>query len=81
MLLFLLSDHFRELPDKAPTIVVQFRSDARALLGAGLFLAVWCVLRLLAASDEGMSFDVALAVACLCLGVGTALHCVRSLWQ
>jgi hypothetical protein len=81
MLLFLLHDNFRELPGSAPRVVVESRRDAQALLGAGLFLAFWCVLRLLAASGAGVSFDVALAVVSLCLGVCAALHAIRSLWR
>jgi hypothetical protein len=81
MLLFLLHDNFHELPGGAPRVVVEFRRDAQALLGAGLFLTFWCVLRLLAASGRGVSFDVALAVASLCLGVGAVLHGFRSLWR
>jgi hypothetical protein len=80
MLLFLLHDNFRELPGR-PRVVVDFRRDAQALLGAGLFLTFWCVLRLLADPGAGVSFDVALAVASLCLGVGAVLHGIRSLWR
>jgi hypothetical protein len=82
MLLFLLHDHFHELPGPAPRFILKSRdsrADARAMLGAGLFVIVWCTLRLLAASGDGPSFDIGLAVACWCVGVGAALHGIRGL--
>ena len=81
MLLFLLHDNFHELPRGAPRVVAESRRDAQALLGAGLFLTFWCVLRLLAASGAGVNFDVALAVASLGVGVGAVLHGLRGLWR
>jgi hypothetical protein len=81
MLLFLLRDNFRELPEspRAAHRVPEFCPDARAVLGAGLFLSAWCALRLLADPGVGLSVDVVLAVACLCLGIVAALHGARTL--
>jgi hypothetical protein len=79
MLLFLLHENFRELPEPAPPVVVKFRGDSQAILGAGLFVTVWCTLRLLAGSGEGPSFDVGLAVACWCVGAAATVHGCRGL--
>jgi len=78
MLLFVLSNDFRELPEQPEPSSEELRADARALLASGLFLTLWCTLRLLAAKGEGFSDDAALATAFLGLGVGTVLHAVRS---
>jgi hypothetical protein len=81
MLLFLLHDNFRELPEapRAARVARKFCRDAKALLGAGLFLSAWCLLRLLVKSGEGFNFDIALALGCLCLGVRAVLRSLRTL--
>jgi hypothetical protein len=79
MLLFVLSDNFREPPEHPELSRAQARADARALLASGLFVTLWCALRLLAAKGEGLSVDVAIAVPFLGLGIGTVLSAVRGL--
>jgi transposase len=82
MLLFLLHDKFRDRPERRPPatpVFGQFREDARALFGAGLFLSLWCVLRLFAARGHGLNVDVVLALLCLYVGVAAVLRSVLDL--
>ncbi len=80
MLLFLLSDNFRERPERPVGVlgVIEVRADVQASLLAGLFLTGWCLLRLALAS-QGRSLDLVLATLCLMLGVGAVLRSARAL--
>jgi hypothetical protein len=81
MLLFLLSDNFRERPERPAAQVLgvtEIRAGVQASLLAGLFLTGWCLLRL-AAPSQGRSLDLVLAVFSLTLGVGTVLRAARAL--
>jgi hypothetical protein len=69
MLLYLLHDKFRELPHEPSPAIPRLDRNQRALLGAGLFLSLWCVLRLLAARGDQFAVDAPIAVAALCLGL------------
>ncbi len=68
MLLFLLHE-FRASPDEPQRALPRLDRDQRALLAAGLFLSLWCMLRLLAARGEHFGVDAALAVSALWLGL------------
>jgi len=79
MLLFLLRDNLPE-PGYAPRPTAPTKGAyAAELLTSGLFLSVWCVLRLLSARGDSFVVDSALALACLALGLWVALCSVRSL--
>ncbi|HWZ88849.1 MAG TPA: hypothetical protein VNW92_08360 [Polyangiaceae bacterium] len=79
MLLFVLSDNFRELPEQPELPCSHLRADTRALFASGLFVALWCALRLLVARGEGFSVDVALAVPFLGVGLAAVLSAARDL--
>jgi hypothetical protein len=79
MLLFLLRDNLPE-PGYAPRPTAPTKGAyAVELLASGLFLSVWCVLRLLSAHGDSFVVDCALALPCLVLGLWVVLRSVRSL--
>ena len=74
MLSFLLRDNFREPAYAPPPASSPPDPYAAELLASGLFLSVWCVLRLCAEHGEHFAVDSALAVPCLALGLWVALR-------
>jgi hypothetical protein len=82
MLLFLLREGLHPLPKEPPlrcSSMAELRADARALVAAGLSLLVWCGLRLIAATREGMSVDIVLAVGSAWLGAHALLRGANAL--
>jgi hypothetical protein len=79
MLLFLLRDNFREPPYVPHRATPTTGWYAAELLAAGLFVSVWCALRLLVGRGEGSAVDAVLAVPSLVLGLWVVFRSVREL--
>jgi hypothetical protein len=80
MLLFVMRGHASQppLPD-IPRSAGKARGYTPELLGAALFLCLWCVLRLLISRDTSRGVDAALAVSSLVIGVRIVVNCLRAL--
>ena len=73
MLLYALTrELFQPGPQRPDRPARRAFPDAGAMIAAGTFVAVWCLLRLWAAREAGGGVDVAIAIPCLLIGLRAA---------